>query len=116
MSAESATTMDSSAEDDKYTTRPRYWKHTSFAVALIDRKSNSEIRLDDFSEVSEIWGQRRRLWRRNGEPEELETTTEALSEEDYPEVLTTRMQASAEESEKTTHPSERLQRRRRQYV
>ena len=37
---------------------------------------------------------------------------EALTEEDEPEVLTTRMEASAEETEETTRPSECLQRQR----
>ena len=55
-----------------------------------------------------IWGQRRRLWRRNDGPEELTTMTEASTEEYEPEVLTTKTKASAEEEEETMRPSERL--------
>ena len=40
-------------------------------------------------------------------------TTEALSEEDEPEVLTATMEVSVKEAEETTHLRERLRRRRR---
>ena len=42
--------------------------------------------------------------------------TEASAKEDEPEVLTTTMEASAEESEKTALTSEPLFLRRRQYI
>ena len=42
--------------------------------------------------------------------------TEVSAEEDEPEVLTTIAEASIEEAEDTTRPSERLRQRRRQYV
>ena len=57
---------------------------------------------------SEIQGRRRRLRRCDEGPEELVTTTEALEEEDEPEVLAMKTEAYAEEAEKTTRPSERL--------
>ena len=47
------------------------------------------------TEAARIWGQRRRLQRRDDGPEELATTAEALVEEDEPEVLTTTMEASS---------------------
>ena len=40
------------------------------------------------SEGSDIFGRQRRLLRHDDGPEELATTTEALEEEDGPEVLT----------------------------
>ena len=46
--------------------------------------------------------------RRDYRHEELVTTTEALAEEDEPVVLTTATEASIEEAEDTTRPSERL--------
>ena len=54
--------------------------------------------------------------RRDGGPEELETTTEASAEEDEPEVLTMTTETSYEEAEEKTLPSERLQMRRRRCV
>ena len=68
------------------------------------------------SKVSEVQGQLRRLRSRDDRPEELKTTAEALAEEYEPEVSTKTTEASAEEAEETTRPSERLQRRRRQCV
>ena len=55
-----------------------------------------------------IQGQQRRLWRCDNRPEELATTMEDLAEENDPEVLTATTQASAEEAEETTRPSECL--------
>ena len=67
-------------------------------------------------EWARIWGQRRRLQRRNDRPEKLATTTEASVEEDYPEVSTKTTDASAEESEEKKLPSERLQQQKRRCV
>ena len=64
------------------------------------------------SEGLEIQGQRRRLLCRNGGPEELATTTEVSEEEYKTKVSTKTTEASIEEAEDTTHPSERLRRRR----
>ena len=71
--------------------------------------------IDDASEGSEtttkaarIRGQRGRLRRSDGGPEELSTTTEASEEEDYPDDSTKTTEASAEEAEETTRLSERL--------
>ena len=60
------------------------------------------------SKGSEIRGRQRRLLHRNYGPVELATTTEASEEEDDPNLLTTTTEASIEEAEDTTHPSERL--------
>ena len=49
-------------------------------------------------------------------PEELATTAEASSEENDPEVSTTKTEASIEEGEDPTCPSERVRRRRRRCV
>ena len=68
------------------------------------------------SEGSEIQGRRQRLRRRDDGPDELATTTKASTEEYEPKVSTTRTEASIEEAEEITRPSERLQRRRRQCV
>ena len=75
----------------------------------------SEI-LETTNEASRIHGQQRRLWRRDHKTEELATMEEASEKEDYPKVLTTRMEASAEEAEEPTRRSERLHRRRRRCV
>ena len=58
--------------------------------------------------MARIWGQQRRLLRRDAEPEELGTTTEASAEEDDPEDSTTKTKASSEEAEEKTRLSERL--------
>ena len=51
---------------------------------------------------------RQRLWHRDGEPEELATTMEALEDEDDPKILTMTTEESGEEAENTTRPSEHL--------
>ena len=53
---------------------------------------------------------------RDAEPEKLATTSEALAEEDELKVSTTATEASIEEAEDTTRPSERLQQWRRRCV
>ena len=50
--------------------------------------------LETTTEVSRIQGQQHRLRRQDDRPEELKTMTEALSEENKPEVLTTTTEAS----------------------
>ena len=50
--------------------------------------------LEITTEASRIQGQQRRMRRRDDGLEELATTTEALSEEDEPEVSTTSTEAS----------------------
>ena len=62
------------------------------------------------AEAERIWGQQRRLQRCDDGPKELATTTEALAEEDEPEVSMTKTEASIKDSEDTMRPSERLQR------
>ena len=64
-------------------------------------------------EEAMIRGRRRRLWRCDDRPEELATTTQALAEKYEPDVLTMTTEASIEEAEYTTRPSERLRRQRR---
>ena len=59
-------------------------------------------------EAANIWGQRRRLRRRDDGPDKLATTTEASVEEDEPKVLMTTTEALAEEAEEKMRPSERL--------
>ena len=68
------------------------------------------------TKAARIQGQRKRLQLRDDGPEELETTTEALAEEDKPKDSTTPTEESEEESEETTRLSERLRRRRRRCV
>ena len=72
--------------------------------------------IDNMSKGLEIRGQQRRLRPCYDWPEELATTTEASAEEDEPKVSMTTTEASAKKAEETTRPSERLRRRRRQYV
>ena len=67
-------------------------------------------------EAARIWGQRRSLRRCNDGTEELVNIMEALAEEDEPEVSTMATEASSEESENTTRPSEHLRWRRRRCV
>ena len=50
-------------------------------------------------EAERIRGQRQRLRSWDNGPEELATTAEASTEEDEPEVLTTRTEVSEEEAE-----------------
>ena len=64
----------------------------------------------------EIQGRRQRLGRRDNGTEELVTTTETLTEEDKPKVLTTTTDALAKEVEETTRQSERLQQQRHRCV
>ena len=52
--------------------------------------------IENVSKGSEIRGRQWRLLRRDDEPEELATTTEALTEEYDPKVLTTTTDASIE--------------------
>ena len=68
------------------------------------------------SKELDIWGQQRRLRRRDYGPEELATMTEASTEEDEAEVLTTTLEASDDKAKETTLLSEHLQRRMRRCV
>ena len=72
--------------------------------------------LDTTTETAKIRGQQRRLWRRDNKPEELAKSAEALAEEYEPKDWMAMTEASVEEAEETTRPSERLQRRRRRCV
>ena len=67
-------------------------------------------------EAARIRGRRRRLQSRDDGLDKLATTTEASAEEYEPEVSTTTMEASKEEAEERTRPSESLQQWRRRYV
>ena len=72
--------------------------------------------IKNVSKGLEIWGQQRRLLRRDDGPQELATTTEASEEEDETKVLTTTTEASIEEAEDITRLSERFQQQRRRCV
>ena len=69
--------------------------------------------IDNVSKGLEIRGRQRRMRRCNYSTDKFAIITEALAEEDKPEVSTTTTEESAEESEDTTRLSERLRRRRR---
>ena len=73
------------------------------------RKSSMSKRSSDLAaSPTGDWGQQQRLRRLDDGPEKLATMTEALVEEDEPNVKTTTTKASDEEAEETTCPSERL--------
>ena len=59
-------------------------------------------------EAANIWGQQRRLQRRDDGPDKLATTTEASAEEDALKVLMTKTEVLEEEAEEKMRPSERL--------
>ena len=68
------------------------------------------------AEAANIWGQQQRLRRCDDGPEKLATMAEALTEEDETEESTAKTEASEEEGEETTRPSECIQRRMRRCV